>query len=628
MATTLFVEYYNSFWLKKVIYRGTLEDPSNPSTSQPWPYPATLGGEDPYRGGYGSTFPGLPWNPTNYRTFPSGAADSENYNYQEVENWVIEESRIRGGYNNVSTDYGAKAYLKEETNAQEYRPNAIIYSGLYNSRTGINQTNVFSVGEAITKAVDPQKGSIQRLYAEDTNLIVFQEDKVNRALIDKDAIYSAEGNASITSTNLVIGQITPYVGEFGISKNPESFAVYGYRKYFADRDRGSIMRLSRDGLTEISEYGMSNFFRDILRDVDENFKPIYLTGFEFSNKQVGQGVPPAIILTNGSNGQIQSGSMVLYRSGAQGAYTYSNASASGDAIYVKRDDNKIYTTIEPRAPLAGESLVFKTFAKDKIVGGWDTYDRFYTVSLQDPVVGVAPTKAGGANEEGFNQTVVFDEQVLGWTSRYSYVPEFIFSIKNDYFTVKSGKIWKHNDETSNTRNVFYGETSTPSAIKLVFNNNVSVNKNYLTVGYEGSNGWQVDSFVSDLQRTFEVPNDFSDANTLPQDYQNQEDKTAQVLSYYQGAYDDLGNVYPAVLSQPIRRAGFVRKEGKYVAELKSNSNPRPGEVIFGPDNYGGYPTSGIKGYFATVIISTDDATDFAGEKTIFSTFSNNVISST
>ena len=263
MATTLFVEYYNSFWLKKVIYRGTLVDPSDPSTSEPWPYPNAndIGGQDPYRGGYGSTFPGLPWNPTGYPTFPSGAANSEVYNYQEAENWVIEESRIRGGYNNVSTDYGAKAYLKEETNAQEYRPNAIIYSGLYNSRTGINQTNVFSVGEAITKAVDPQKGSIQKLYAEDTNLIVFQEDKVNRALIDKDAIYSAEGNASITSTNLVIGQITPYVGEFGISKNPESFAVYGYRKYFADRDRGSIMRLSRDGLTEISGYGMSDFFR-------------------------------------------------------------------------------------------------------------------------------------------------------------------------------------------------------------------------------------------------------------------------------------------------------------------------------------------------------------------------------
>ena len=626
MATTVFVDYYNSFWLKKVVYRGTLDTSVSPV--QPWPYPATVGGEDPYRGGYGSTFPGLPWRGAGdgYPEFPSGAADSENYNYQEVENWVVEEARIRGGFNGVSLDYGAKAYLKEDSNAQEIRPNALIYSGLYNSRTGINQTNVFSVGEAITKAVDPQKGSIQRLYAEDTNLIVFQEDKVNRALIDKDAIFSAEGGGTVTSSNLVVGQITPYVGEFGISKNPESFAVFGYRKYFADRDRGSIMRLSRDGLTEISQYGMSNFFRDLLRNVEEDYKPIEYAGATFSSLTTG---PPSFITVTSSvdAANISIGSLILYRSGTPGAYVYTNAGILGFPVYVRGVVGAlVYTTIEPSSPGVGEELVFRTFDKDKVQGGWDTYDRFYTISIRDPQVGQAPTKAGEGNEDDFNQTVVFDEQVLGWTSRYSYVPDFIFSIKNDYFTTKNSQVWKHNDETSNTRNEFYGAATQPSAVKLVFNNNVNINKNYLTIGYEGSNGWQVDSFVSDLQRTFEVPSDY--ANPVPDPYENQEDKTAQVRSYYEGAYDDAGNVYPAALNQPIRRAGFVRKEGKYVAELKSNSDPRPGEVIFGPDSYGGYPSSGIKGYFATVVISTDAGTDPAGEKTIFSAFSNNVVSST
>ena len=66
----------------------------------------------------------------------------------------------------------------------------MIYSGIFNSRTGINDTNVFSVGEDITRSVDPANGSIQRLYAEDTNLIIFQENKVSRAPIDKDIIYT------------------------------------------------------------------------------------------------------------------------------------------------------------------------------------------------------------------------------------------------------------------------------------------------------------------------------------------------------------------------------------------------------------------------------------------------------
>ena len=63
---------------------------------------------------------------------------------------------------------------------------------------------------------------------------------------------------------MVIGQITPYSGEYGISRNPESFAHFGFRRYFADKDRNAVLRLSRDGITEISQYGMRDFFRDEL----------------------------------------------------------------------------------------------------------------------------------------------------------------------------------------------------------------------------------------------------------------------------------------------------------------------------------------------------------------------------
>ena len=147
----------------------------------------------------------------------------------------------------------------------------MIYSGIFNSRTGINQTNQFSVAAEITKATDPADGSIQRLYAEDTNLIIFSEKKVSRALIDKDAIYTAEGGGvPISQLNLVIGQIIPYAGNFGIANNPESFAVYGYRKYFVDKNRNAVLRLSRDGITEISNYGMIDWFRDNLSTVDSS----------------------------------------------------------------------------------------------------------------------------------------------------------------------------------------------------------------------------------------------------------------------------------------------------------------------------------------------------------------------
>ncbi len=92
--------------------------------------------------------------------------------------WHIEESRVKGGFNEKTVDFGVKAYAVDKKYARNHRKNAMIYSGIFNSRTGINNTNQFSIGESITKAVDSIYGSIQKLYAEDTNLLIFQEIKL------------------------------------------------------------------------------------------------------------------------------------------------------------------------------------------------------------------------------------------------------------------------------------------------------------------------------------------------------------------------------------------------------------------------------------------------------------------
>ena len=124
-----------------------------------------------------------------YATGTATGSVPGSYTPVAADDWYVEESRIRGGYNNTTVDFGVKAYLDEENTKQQHRFNTLIYSGIFNSRTGVNNTNQFSVGEDITRSTDPANGSIQKLYAEDTNLIIFQEDKVSRALIDKDAIY-------------------------------------------------------------------------------------------------------------------------------------------------------------------------------------------------------------------------------------------------------------------------------------------------------------------------------------------------------------------------------------------------------------------------------------------------------
>ena len=170
--------------------------------------------------------------------------------------WHIEESRIKGGYNNTAMDLGVRAYTTNQEFSRQERVNTLIYSGIYNNKTGVNNTNQFSVGENITKSLDIQNGSIQKLFSEDSSLNVFQEEKVSWIPIDKDIIYTAEGQGISTNANVFLGDTVSYTGNYGISKHPESFAYYAGRKYFADAQKGVVLRLSRDGITEISNYGM------------------------------------------------------------------------------------------------------------------------------------------------------------------------------------------------------------------------------------------------------------------------------------------------------------------------------------------------------------------------------------
>jgi hypothetical protein len=177
----------------------------------------------------------------------------------------VESDRIRDDYNALRIDKGVKiSTVLAEQYKEDRKKNGLIYSGLFNSTSGVNRLNQFIAGEAITKDLNPHYGSIQKLHARNTDLVVLCEDKCLKVLANKDALYEASGNPQLTATNRVLGQAIPFIGEYGISTNPESFASYAFRVYFADKNRGAILRLSRDGLTPISDNGMKDYFKDTL----------------------------------------------------------------------------------------------------------------------------------------------------------------------------------------------------------------------------------------------------------------------------------------------------------------------------------------------------------------------------
>ena len=182
----------------------------------------------------------------------------------------LESQRINNQFNSIQLVKGVRVNVPQDRYNEERRSYGLTWSGIYNSRTGINRLNQFITADGITKELEPNYGSIQKLHTRDTNVIAFAEDKIFRILADKDLLFNADGGGNVSASNQVLGQTTPFVGEYGISTNPESFASYGHNIYCSDTKRGAMLQITPGNgqIFEISERGLDDFFRDRLPSTD------------------------------------------------------------------------------------------------------------------------------------------------------------------------------------------------------------------------------------------------------------------------------------------------------------------------------------------------------------------------
>ena len=268
----------------------------------------------------------------------------------------VEESRIKGGFNETSMDYGVKAYTTDDEYAPRRRSNAMIYSGIYNSKTKVNKTNEFPIGAAITRSVDIANGSIQKLHA--------------------------EGGSLTVSGSKVIGQVRAYQGKFGISKNPESFAHYAGTKYFADANRGTIMKLTNQGLFPISSFGMKDFFRDNLRLVTDSGS-IFGMYDEVKNMFVLSIQEPTTTI---NHGKITKGNVPGVSETASGSIS-SQPSQYVTMSFSDRTNGWVsYYTYKPSFGTSIQNQYF-TFNGQNIYKHYDInseYNKFYGATYKDP----------------------------------------------------------------------------------------------------------------------------------------------------------------------------------------------------------------------------------------------------
>lgn len=208
--------------------------------------------------------------------------------------------RERINKNALNSNLGNATFKAEDFSASDFwpstawdigRPNAflpefkqtrreatIFFSEPFVPNTAINGLGTF-FPDVSFREYDKSFNSIQKLFSINDRVIIMQEDKVSYALVSRAVLFDASAEQNVAISDSVLSASVPYSGDFGIAKNPESFANFGFRSYFVDAKSRTVLRLSQDGLTPISEHGMKNFFTDYFQEVIDKGRHV-TTGFK------------------------------------------------------------------------------------------------------------------------------------------------------------------------------------------------------------------------------------------------------------------------------------------------------------------------------------------------------------
>ena len=237
-----------------------------------------------------------------------------------------------------------------------------------------------------------------------------------------------------------------------------------------------------------------------------------------------------------------------------------------------------------------------------------------------------------------DKTIVFDEEINGWTSFFSYDPEYMTGLNGKFFTFKGGELWQHNSPKV-PRNNFYGNQFT-SKVSLVLNERPSVEKMYKNIMLEGNKKWNV-KLKSNLTEGEIFKDEFHKRKSRFFAYtrrnENQEDLTSFAANgigvstgvvgsdFYFNKIGDLISVGDKLVqvqsgSQVIMGDILaIDKESGIITVSALENQPEVGALCFAtknPRSEGGE----LRGYFMRVDLENDD-TDFSE---LFAVTSNTV----
>ena len=389
------------------------------------------------------------------------------------------------------------------------RLSSITYSDAYLIDSDRLNLSSFNLSLANWIDLDIEFGSVQSMVNRGDALTVIQENKASQLPVSRNLIEYAGGEAGVTVSRKVLGIPSYYAGDYGTS-NPESVIERFGVVYYVDAYAAKILRLSVDGITPISDKGMSSFFDSVFKDLIENSNnPRVVGGYDPDSEEYIVTVEPSFnsTITIGSevnNVPVNQAGNIVFDSISYSANTvlWNTLAVNADVFCGDWQDtgngivflDQVFTS---QGVIVDDELMGSTATINVVVTDSDYNFVFIaTLNLGTGELIIPATTCdgititlGSATSTGSGITIAYKHLKGVWGSKYSFKPSMYININNELYSfnqTESGLMWRHN--INETRNNFYG-TQYSSMFESVANYNPSMVKLYEALGVEGGGTW-------------------------------------------------------------------------------------------------------------------------------------------
>ena len=186
------------------------------------------------------------------------------WNYDTPKEWeyktlFLEDESVTDRIVSNSWNKG-KAHVIYEKAKEVRRPYSVTWSDAYNVDVETLTLSSFNASQINYANYAAKYGSLTYIDNYDENLLALQENKASIVPIEKAVLNQAAGGDGVVSLSSAVlneGAINYYAGDWGCNLNPESVLIYDTQVFFADASRGKVIRITREGLSAISDKGLS-----------------------------------------------------------------------------------------------------------------------------------------------------------------------------------------------------------------------------------------------------------------------------------------------------------------------------------------------------------------------------------